>query len=290
MRFLGSNSVLIALAIVLTVVIIVLYYPLTLDFNVYNPFWNGYEILSEKLNAKLVLEEFKTPTPPQNYVLILIPYERFSSEELSNIVKFVREGGILVLMDDYGYGNEVLEKFNADVRFMEGMLVDPIFYYKNSRLPVIRRFEFYLTGLEKIYFNHASALNVTDNVKVLGWSSLFSYLDENFNGVYDSGEPKGPFPVIVEFSYGRGKVIVISDPSIGINSMINLGDNLVFFEKICEGRSVVIDQSHIPVNTHFILKAEFTSVLNYVSKKPILTIFILLMSLGLAFIVLRRRT
>ncbi len=61
---------------------------------------------------------------------------------------------------------------------------------------------------------------------------------------------KGPFPVIVETSYGKGKIVVISDSSFLINSMIDLGDNLKLVNVLTDGRQAMLDTSHWKPNLH----------------------------------------
>jgi hypothetical protein len=53
-------------------------------------------------------------------------------------------------------------------------------------------------------------------------------LDTNANYEYDTGEVTGSFPVIASASYENGTIILISDPSIFNNDMINRADNLRF--------------------------------------------------------------
>jgi hypothetical protein len=70
-------------------------------------------------------------------------------------------------------------------------------------------------------------------------------LDENQNGEWDEGEPKGPLPIIANFKIGKGELVLISDPSILINSMLGMDNNQQFLENIAQGQ-VFIDQSHLP--------------------------------------------
>ncbi len=288
MKFLRSSLLKIALFTLIASLLLITYYPLTIDFNIYNPFWNGYEVLVKELNATVITRSFTLPKNPNGYVLILVPYVKPSIEVLSSIKDFVRRGGTLLLMDDYGFGNSVLEYLEAPVRFTGYPLIDPLFHYKSVKLPKIMGFMGILSGLREMYFNYATALNISSGVHVYALSSSFSFLDLNFNGAYDEGEPKGPFPVIVGFRYGNGRVIVVSDPSIGINVMIGLGDNLEFFRRICSSFKVIVDQTLIPSNIHFILKSMIMAFTTYILDQPFLSILIVAVIMGLAFSILRR--
>lgn len=288
MSYLRSKILSLILIAFLVTIFTIIYYPLTIDFNTFNPFWNGYEIIVNELNALVLTSNFKLPKNPQNYVLILVPYVKPSENTINEIIRFVSNGGLLILMDDFGYGNHILRYFTNKVRFTQGLLIDPLFHYKVSELPKISNFEGILTGLEYIYFNYGTALEVKGDVKVLAWSSSFSYLDSNFNSVYDEGEKKGPLPVIASFQYGKGYVVIIADPSISINSMIYLGNNLDLLKKLVNERKVIIDQTLIRKNIHLELKVFFIKIAEFLSVKPILTIVIISLVLSIAFITIRR--
>ena len=293
MRFprLGRVFPLVGLAVILSLFTVV-YYPVAIDFSVFNPLWNGYDKLTKLVNATLICEslEDNLPGKPKGYMLILIPYKSLVKDDVRALVDFVKGGGVLLLMDDFGYGNEVLEVFNAPVRFMEGILTDPIFYYKSTRIVRVRNFMGSLTGLNETFFNYASALKILDRerVRVLALSGPFSFLDEDFDGVYDPGEPYGPFPVIVEFNYGLGRVIVISDPSVAINVMLNYGDNAELFKRLCGGYRVLLDQTYTPRNLHVYLKEVVYAGLSFISWKPILTPLTIIVVVSVSLIISRR--
>lgn len=272
--------------------LIIIYYPVAIDFNVYNPFWNGYERLAKILNATLVYGDYNTilPTKSKGYMLILIPYKPITVDDLNAILRFVSNGGVLLLMDDFGYGNMVLEAMNAPLRFKRGVLVDPLYYYKCTRIVRIRSFHSILTGLSEVYLNYASVLEVRDEsrVRVLALSSYFSFLDEDFDGVRDPNELYGPLVVAAEFDYGGGRVVVISDPSIGINVMLDYGDNLKLILKLCSGFNVLIDQKYTPRNLHTLVKENAISILSLISKKPILTPLILIVAMSIPYLIGRR--
>jgi hypothetical protein len=60
----------------------------------------------------------------------------------------------------------------------------------------------------------------------------------------DGKEVFDPFTVIAEAGYGKGKLTVIGDPDIIINSMTDKGDNQVFLDNIMQGGMVYMDAGH----------------------------------------------
>jgi len=84
----------------------------------------------------------------------------------------------------------------------------------------------------KVYFNYGSIIDIGSRGISLGSSSLFSYIDLNLNKAHDPKEPYGPFHVACLINVGHGRIIVISDSSIFINSMITIGDNANFIKAL----------------------------------------------------------
>ncbi len=281
----ASRILLLMAAIVLASIIIVAAYPSTTDFSIYNPWWNGYSEMRRVLGAHVIefsLEDFLRTTST-NITLITVPYTRFSAGELEALKTFVSKGGRLVVMDDFGYGNQVLEYLGVQARFTnDSMLADPVFNYRNCRLPIVRNVDY--PNVSEVVLNHASTILLMEVARIIANSSSYSYLDANFNGVWDEGESVGPFPVAVELDYGNGSIVLVSDPSIGINGMIGMGDNLEFIKSITGGRRVVIDESHVPGSMHDEVKKTVFTVRSMLSREYVFPFIVV----GLIYVSLRK--
>ena len=238
----------IALAIILSIV--VWFFPSNEDFQVENPFWNGTRDISLAIPASPLESLFDLPPSPQGSTLILIPYLDFIPAELEELNSFVTQGGVIVLADDYGYGNQVLEYLGLKARFSGQTLLDPLFSYKNKWLPRIShlRASSVTNDTESLVFNHATCLIDVEAADVLAQSSSFSFLDLNGNQAWDKDEPTGPLPVISQHNLGNGQVILVADPSIFINSMEMIESNYTFIQNIAAitTAELLIDQSHLP--------------------------------------------
>jgi hypothetical protein len=244
---------------------IVWFYPPTEDFQVENPFWNGLQTYCQQTNAIPITSLTDLPANTKQTALILIPYSTFTSSELSQIKNYVIKGGTLILLDDYGNGNQVLSSLGINTKFTCQPLIDPLFDYQNKRLPKIT--DFTNTPLDvnvsSIVLNHASTLTVAD-ATVAAQSSSFSFLDTNNNEAWDENEPTGPFPVVAYTKIEQGYVVTIADPSILINSMINLDDNTRFLQNTAQLQSIdpqiYIDQTHLPTKALEDAKANLATV------------------------------
>jgi len=243
------------LAIISAVVILILagvvwFFPPNDDFRMENPFWNG------------TRETFTYPFSPlksladlpqgqgQGAVLVLIPYVDFTAGDLEAIKSFVTRGGTLVLADDYGYGNQVLEYLGLNARFFGAPLLDPLINYKNQWVPSIFHLESspLTNGIESLVFNHATALMNVEPAATLARSSAFSFIDLNNDELKEDNEPFGPFPVISQHNLELGQIILIADPSLFINSMEEMpgNNNLVRNIATLSATQLFVDQSHLP--------------------------------------------
>ena len=242
--------VILTIALVIILILAVWFFPVDEDFRVENPFWNGTRDINDTYPA-LPLSSLSTlPPSPQGATLILVPYLNCTPTELEQLKGFVTQGGTLVLADDYGHGNQVLEHLGLKARFSGQPLLDPLVNYRNKQFPMITHPEPgpLTDNITSLVFNHATCLITTASDNTIALSSSFSFLDLNGNGAREENEPTGPLPVISQHNLGDGQVILVSDPSLFINSMEPIEDNGSFIQNIAAATTtnLYIDQSHLP--------------------------------------------
>ncbi len=174
-----------------------------------------------------------------------------------------------------------------EARFSNNYLLDPLFNYRNQYLPRITNFSADLeeSGIEAVTFNHATSLNNVEHSHILATSSSSSFLDINNNGVHDEGEPAGPLVAAARYDLAPGMVVLVSDPSITINTMVGENDNYKFIEYIIslngEPDGIILDRSHItrtPLDVSKIGLERFREIITneYVLLGVIALIFILI--------------
>jgi len=247
------SSILITVLLLILVIssLCIWFYPSSQDFMISNAMWNGTRNFLSELNASSIESLDDLPNPPEEAVLVAIPYLDYNDEELSNIKRFVDNGGTLLLMDDYGFGNSVLAYLGVNIRFTNKPLLDPLFYYKNPSLSRITDFapEVKESDIDVIMLNHATTLTNVMDSEAIAWSSDASFLDLNENDVWDVGEPKGSFIIAAKIQLGEGIVAVVSDPSMIINSMVDRDHNYNFIRYLTryEGAQtrMLVDYSHL---------------------------------------------
>jgi hypothetical protein len=247
-----SNLILILFGIILTLSLLgILFYPSINDFMSSNRAWNGIYSFIKEFNVKNIDSLDDISTQAEHEVMVCIPYIEYSDEEMLKINEFVNKGNLLLLLDDFGYGNQILEYLGIEARFSNIMLLDPLFNYKNQYLPRITDFKFDFTesGIEAITLNHASTLVNVEQTHILASSSPTSFADNNGNGIKDEDETQGPLTVAAEYDLGKGKVILVSDPSITINTMVGQNDNYEFINYLINLKGIPakinLDRAHI---------------------------------------------
>lgn len=257
------------------IMLTVWFFPTEVHFQVQNPFWNGLQDFEKEFNAT-PLESLDTlPQNAEGSVLLIIPYLKPTEADLAQLRVYLEGGGVLILADDYGYGNSVLESLGVSARFNTAPLLDSLFNYRTSHFPLATHLEpSPLTAeVSSLALNYASSLEV-EELNVVARSSPFSYLDLNQDGNRNASEPVGPFPVAGQMAVGTGRLILLADPSIFINTMLAAEDNRRFMQNLLGSAGadplLFIDQSHLPSSRLEQAKAALASVRQFAAQPAIL--------------------
>jgi hypothetical protein len=217
------------------------------DFNTANPYWNGMSYIASYVGAQQMPAtgyDGMDPKAGSLAVVVVGPDMPFDNSYAYPAMSFAGAGGMLVVMDDFGTGNQLLASIFGGTGFGASLsgawLADPLYMHKSQYYPKVE----YAQG--EVVMDYGTAIvGLSGDYTVLAWSSAFSYLDENMNGRHDAGEPEGPFPVAVEFDSGNGgRLVIVADSSAGINAVSGLEGNAAFMASLLEGRTVYIDSSH----------------------------------------------
>ncbi|MBE0478797.1 DUF4350 domain-containing protein [Candidatus Aerophobetes bacterium] len=242
---------------VVAVIFLMRFYPPTDDFNLENPFWNGlknFQEVTEATSVNLASEVRVTFFPAESILFIIGPSGPFGNEEVALVKSYLEAGGGLVLADDFGSGNFLLEGLGLRSRFSGKLVVDALFRGKASCLPKTVDISHFLANISALLLNYPTFLEIAPGeASVLATSSAFSYVEELANGNME--KRPGPFPMIAEISYGKGKIYLVADASIFINCMLDEEDNRKLAASFVEGKQVFIDTSTYPYSRLGRLKA-----------------------------------
>jgi hypothetical protein len=125
-------------------------------------------------------------------------------------------------------------------------LKDPVYREKNCHMPRIHDLDY--TGVEELVLNYPTVLSDTEGFTVRAYSGVFSYVtgSEKF---YNFTR----MPVIAEKVVGEGLLVLVSDSSLFINSMLEYGDNMKLLGALSQGKAL-IDESHSDASRHTMVK------------------------------------
>jgi len=220
------------------------------DYSRYNPGWNGTSEFFKEIEGsdtvmlmdpQELLNQYNDST-----LLIIAPTGPYSLTEASIYKDYLSRGNTILLFDDFGNGNELLDLMGVDIRIRTHPLVSadsafnsPAFVmaFPGNTSPLTR-------NISSLVLDLPSSLKGGEPILR---TSLFSWEDTNGNHRADSNETLGVFVVGSRQPVGKGQVIVISDPGIFINAMS--GDNnpgrAAFIKNIlAPDTTIIIDQTH----------------------------------------------
>lgn len=253
------------------------------DFSIFNSGWNGtsdlavstykigkfspsFELRSTGSDVEFIhygLEDLELD-PASEAVAVIGPTEDYSASEGALMGDFVRAGGSLLLADDFGTANSLLEAMGASCRF-SGKLVIDLSFEKSPEFPICFDFvsDALTTNVTSLQLNRATSITVAGSSEPLAHTSVASWSDTDGDRMQDFGEPSGPFAILAREHLGAGEIVLLSDPSILINGMRShldnelLSSNLVSI--ISEGRSgLYFDESHRDYFNPVTLSTEIT--------------------------------
>jgi hypothetical protein len=201
------------------------------------------------------------------------------------VAKFLEGGGNVVVMDDFGKASSLLEAINSPITIYQVPLAEYENYHTNHSLPIIKKFNpaAETANVSQLVLNHPVPVNVSGAAYVLASTSNRAWLDANDNGILDGKEVMGTYDVAAITMYGNGRLIVVGDPDLSINSMLDKGDNRAFLSNILKG-NVLLDVSHgrglTPLGT----------VYYEVKYDPIVQLLIVVLLFAICYVFVSRRS
>jgi hypothetical protein len=245
---------LVALISVLALAFIIAASTSTAAFGVYNAAWDGASTLQNQADTAGASSEialntsaYETSDANQTVAVILSPAASYNRTDTRRVTQFVEAGGTVVVAEDYGtHSNDLLNAVGANASVDGRPLRDERNTYRSPAMPVATNVtNATLTqNVSQLTFNHGTVVEPNGS-EVLVRSSEFSYLDTNRNEELDENETLQQYPVVTTESVGQGRVIVISDPSLFINAMLERPGNQQFTQNLFGAHEhVLLDYSH----------------------------------------------
>lgn len=258
-----------------------------MEFSRNNFGWNGTSSFFSDLDRHITIEVTESENlaghPVNSTLLIIAPGHHPAPQDLAAYRAFLKEGNTIFLADDFGTGNEILTGIGSHISILPGNLSsldrrypDPysvIAYRTAEKSPVLLS--------NDIALNRPAPL---EGGTPLMLTSVMSWTDINGDHRLNTGENMGTFPVMATESNGPGRIIVLSDPSIFINSMYLQEDNgnnrILIRNIISRDDPVLIDQ----MNSRTADASGLGEILHVIRTTIIIEVLILcLLMLGIAW-------
>jgi len=247
-----TSIITLALAVSLILILSTAYYwPVQDEYHPLNEEWNGCsKVLNAAPNSTLVFS-YGEPLPEHTLLAIVGPGLGFSGKEAAYVRAFSESGGTVLLADDIGTGNSLLEILAVPARFTGELIDDLLYYSKRPDFPLITDFSAspLTNNVTAVLMNRPSYLQVENSsvVAVIASTSSFSFVIQNGGGLPEANETLQSYPVMASVRIGEGLLVLVSDPSVFVNEMIDLYDNMRLFHDILRvgGGSIAFDVAHI---------------------------------------------
>lgn len=212
-------------------------------FSAYNDDWDGASTLrsiATETDTRVVTTAESTAyetTPANGTVAIVLDPDRFSKREIFRMESFVERGGTLVVAGDFdSQVNRLLQAIGASARLNGSLVRDSRFYYRTPTMPIARNVADRppVTDVDSLTLNYGTVVEPR-GATVLVNTSAYAYVDANRNGTLDRNERLGSYPVATSERLGDGRVVVVSDSSVFINSMLDRPGNRQFVLGLVSG-------------------------------------------------------
>ena len=208
------------------------------QYSVLNTGWNGTSEFGKLLYSKGGVSPILGPYDSvgldgdRGTLVVIGPNLPFTSGEIKALKKFLKEGNTLLLADNFGTGNQLLKGLGLRERFSSKPPLTPVFI-KNRDFPITAEIKTPLSSGVSVLVMYKPSV-ILNPVNPLVTTPNGTYVDGKY----------GAFAIVDIVKYGRGKVILVSDPGVFTNSLFR--ENERFIENLLNYMPgpYLIDEAH----------------------------------------------
>ena len=219
-----------------------------LEFSQYNGGWNGTSRFFTDLDRHRLVEISEPAQLISNStnttLLIIAPWRQPTDQELAGYRRFIERGNTIVLADDFGTGNAILRELKSRISILPGNVSSLDRKYADPYTVVVypSANDTLIDNIPSLLLNRPAPLRGGTPIMQ---TSVMSWVDLNGDRKINNLEVLGAINVIASDNIGSGRIIVVSDPSIFINSMYDIEqpNNQLFIHNLINGNEpVLLDQ------------------------------------------------
>ena len=209
------------------------------EYSRYNIGWNGttdFFLMAEGKELLYAPEDLSGKT--NSTLLIIAPKE----EDFPRLSGYLNAGNTVLIADQSGNANILLENLGSSIRVHNDSVRSTSMEYRDPGLfrgTVLGNI--YNTSVTELTFNYPGYVS---GGEPLVTTSYLSWIDTNLNGIPDANESLKVYTLIATENISSGRLAVIADPSLFINSMLvrKHTENLAVLSALLEN-DIIIDQT-----------------------------------------------
>ena len=187
------------------------------EYSRYNTGWNGTSSFFGQIPDSQCIWDADSLTGKTGTLLLVIsPSHDFTGEGLS---AYLRAGNTILLFDQAGNANAFLSSLGSSITVHDAEVRSPNMEYKDAglfRADVLENL--FGTNVTHLFFNYPGY--VTGGETIIQTSSL-SWVDLDGDNTADANEPLKVYSLAASDTIGNGRIVVVADPSLFVNSMLD---------------------------------------------------------------------
>lgn len=185
------------------------------EYSRYNINWNGTSDFFGMGADKLFVYSYDDLRSAESgsTLLIIAP-----GTEFTGLADYLYQGNTVIIADQSGNANVFLEEIGSSIRVHNEPVRSTSMEYKD--MGIFRgtvEGDLFGSNVTTITFNYPGYLTGGD---IIASTSYLSWIDTNANNIPDSNETLKVYSLIASEDISNGRIIVIADPSVFINSML----------------------------------------------------------------------
>lgn len=220
---LGSYRVLVIVLVFfipISSVALIINLPTETPYSPFNVGVNGYSGVVELLHTSIAYGLGDVPKGFKGSVLLPLTKELVLHDY--GVIKELVEGGVnLVILDEFGYSNNLLKYLGVNAVVVSGVVLDEVFRGSSRYYPLVKS-SFSGRSLELITCRPAYIEVFDSSYSFIGTTSNYSYVDLNGDGYYSLGEVMKPYVIIYSRRLGNGSITVVADLDVLSNELLSM--------------------------------------------------------------------
>ena len=246
----ASRQLLLALALVLAVSIlaIIANLPSPTPYSPYNTGSNGYSRLVREVNVRIIGSPVEVEADSPSNITVLVPLTRELDQASASVLQeLLARGATVVVLDENGYSNSLLEALGIKARVECWKVLDEVSKLGDRAHPLVR---VWLRGetspmLLATYLPSYITLSTSRGLVGQGYTSSYAYADLDGNMYFSGTDRMGSYTIVAAWRIEGGTLAVIADLDALSNALFSNADNSRLLQSLVGSGRLVLALEYI---------------------------------------------